>query len=197
MVQLTDTNLYGKIRNHCLESIQNSLAELGLKDDNNKIILIEPPSPDWGELSTSISFEIARQNKRNPREFAEELSTHIKVSQDLIETWEVAGKGYINFKINFNKIATQIVQHALEENSAYGYIEVTHPLTIIVEHTSVNPVHPIHIGQARNPILGDALARLLEKRNHRIQRHYYVDGQCFDLLPPKESIDYNHRYPRL
>jgi arginyl-tRNA synthetase len=138
-------------------------------------MLIEPPSPDWGELSTSIPFEIARQKKRNPREFAEELYTHIKVSQELIETCEVAGKGYINFKINFNKIATQILQYALEEDISYGYIEVTHPLTIIVEHTSVNPVHPIHIGQARNPILGDALARLLEKRNHRIQRHYYVD----------------------
>jgi arginyl-tRNA synthetase len=46
---------------------------------------------------------------------------------------------------------------------------------VIVEHTSVNPLHPIHIGQARNPMLGDALARILEYRGHEVSRHYYID----------------------
>ena len=48
-------------------------------------------------------------------------------------------------------------------------------LEIIVEHTSVNPLHPIHIGQARNPMLGDALARILECRGNKVSRHYYID----------------------
>ncbi|MCM8789196.1 MAG: arginine--tRNA ligase [Candidatus Omnitrophica bacterium] len=49
------------------------------------------------------------------------------------------------------------------------------PETVIVEHTSVNPVHPIHIGQARNSILGDSLSRILKARGHRVFRHYYID----------------------
>ena len=36
-------------------------------------------------------------------------------------------------------------------------------------------MHPIHIGQARNPILGDALARILVCRGHKVSRHYYID----------------------
>ena len=44
-----------------------------------------------------------------------------------------------------------------------------------MEHTSVNPLHPIHIGQARNPMLGDALARILECRGHEVSTHYYID----------------------
>ena len=44
-----------------------------------------------------------------------------------------------------------------------------------MEHTSVNPLHPIHIGQARNPMLGDALARILQYRGHVVSSHYYID----------------------
>ncbi|HID17581.1 TPA: arginine--tRNA ligase, partial [Candidatus Bathyarchaeota archaeon] len=43
------------------------------------------------------------------------------------------------------------------------------------EHTSVNPVHPIHIGQARNTAIGDAVARMLKARGHEVDRRYYVD----------------------
>ena len=54
-------------------------------------------------------------------------------------------------------------------------LKQTKPTKIIVEHTSVNPLHPIHIGQARNPMIGDALARILECRGHNVSRHYYID----------------------
>ncbi len=57
----------------------------------------------------------------------------------------------------------------------YGFVKTDTPKKIIVEHTSVNPLHPIHIGQARNPMLGDALARILQCRGHEVSRHYYID----------------------
>jgi arginyl-tRNA synthetase len=57
----------------------------------------------------------------------------------------------------------------------YGFVKTDKPKKIIVEHTSVNPLHPIHIGQARNPMLGDALARILQYRGHEVSRHYYID----------------------
>ena len=44
-----------------------------------------------------------------------------------------------------------------------------------MEHTSVNPLHPIHIGQARNPTIGDTIARILQLRGHNVSRHYYID----------------------
>jgi arginyl-tRNA synthetase len=59
--------------------------------------------------------------------------------------------------------------------SSYGFAKTDEPVKVIVEHTSVNPLHPIHIGQARNPMLGDALARILTERGHKVSRHYYID----------------------
>src|SRR4030042_1224772 len=59
--------------------------------------------------------------------------------------------------------------------SEYGFLKTDKPVNMVVEHTSVNPLHPIHIGQARNPMLGDALARILTCRGHTVHRHYYID----------------------
>jgi arginyl-tRNA synthetase len=60
-------------------------------------------------------------------------------------------------------------------DKSYGYIKTENPIKIIVEHTSVNPLHPIHIGQARNPMIGDALACILKLRGHDVSTHYYID----------------------
>jgi arginyl-tRNA synthetase len=46
---------------------------------------------------------------------------------------------------------------------------------VIVEHTSVNPIHPIHVGGARNAVIGDCLARILEVSGSDVKRHFYID----------------------
>ncbi len=60
-------------------------------------------------------------------------------------------------------------------DQTFGFVKTGEPKKIIVEHTSVNPLHPIHIGQARNPTIGDTLARILQLRGHSVSRHYYID----------------------
>jgi arginyl-tRNA synthetase len=44
-----------------------------------------------------------------------------------------------------------------------------------VEFVSANPTGPLHIGSARNAVLGDALAALLAATGHEVQREYYVN----------------------
>ncbi|MEM4251009.1 MAG: arginine--tRNA ligase, partial [Candidatus Bathyarchaeia archaeon] len=57
----------------------------------------------------------------------------------------------------------------------YGFPKTNNPECILVEHTSVNPVHPVHIGQARNTVLGDAVAKMLRARGHKVDVHFYVN----------------------
>jgi arginyl-tRNA synthetase len=68
---------------------------------------------------------------------------------------------------------TLVSIQALGKN--YGHVKAEKTSTVIVEHTSANPVHPIHIGTARNPVLGDSLTRILRARGHDVRTHYYVD----------------------
>ena len=83
--------------------------------------------------------------------------------------------GYVNFHVNFPKFSALTLTSVKELGYEYGFLKTETPLKIIIEHTSVNPLHPIHIGQARNPMLGDALARILQCRGHTVFRHYYID----------------------
>ena len=98
-----------------------------------------------------------------------------KSSFVLIEKVVTAGSGYINFHVNFDKFSALTLESVKKLGHEYGFVKTSEPKKIIVEHTSVNPLHPIHIGQARNPMLGDALARILQVRGHKVFCHYYID----------------------
>ena len=56
----------------------------------------------------------------------------------------------------------------------YGNTNVK-PEKILIEHTSANPTGPFHMGRARNPIIGDSLARLLSYYGHNVDTEYYVN----------------------
>jgi arginyl-tRNA synthetase len=163
----------------------HSECETVLKDALNKlypdfplpsILLDVPPNLEFGELAASVCFELAKHAKKAPRKIAEELVQAIDVSGcELIESVQAAGAGYVNFHVNSGTFSCLTLESAIELDAEYGYVKTSEPQKILLEHTSVNPVHPIHIGQARNPMLGDAIARILLNRGHDVSRHYYVD----------------------
>ena len=160
-------------------------CEIVLKDSLNRLyptfplpsILLDVPSNfEFGELAASVCFELAKHARKKPRSIAEEIVQAIDVSGfPLIESVQAAGAGYVNFRVNSETFSRLTLESARELDTEYGYIKTSDPKKILLEHTSVNPVHPIHIGQARNPMLGDALARILTKHGHNVSRHYYVD----------------------
>jgi len=140
------------------------------------LALERPPSPDFGQLASSLCFELAKQVGEKPLVLAERVVEAMDKSKfSLIERVVSAGGGYINFYVDFAKFSALAIESAREFDTEYGFVKTEKPLKIIVEHTSVNPLHPIHIGQARNPMLGDAVARMLKSRGHMIFRHYYID----------------------
>ncbi|MCK4885669.1 arginine--tRNA ligase, partial [Candidatus Bathyarchaeota archaeon] len=140
-------------------------------------ILVEiPPNLEFGELAASVCFELAKHAKKKPRSIAEEIVQAIDVSGfPLIESVQAAGAGYVNFHVNSETFSRLTLESARSLDAEYGYVKTCEPQQILLEHTSVNPVHPIHIGQARNPMLGDTLARILTEHGHNVSRHYYVD----------------------
>jgi arginyl-tRNA synthetase len=93
----------------------------------------------------------------------------------LIEKVSSAGGGYINFHVDFTKFSALTLNSAMKLDTEYGFIKTEKPMKVIVEHTSANPLHPLTIGTARNPILGDTIARLLKARGHTVYRHFYID----------------------
>ena len=136
--------------------------------------LVVPPSLEFGELSSSIAHEIARERKLEPREVAETIRASLPAKLSLVAGVESIG-GYLNFKLNYTIAGREILGAVFHEGLRYG-IEVTErPARVVVEHTSANPSGPLTMATARNSILGDVLARLIKYRGHAVNRRFYID----------------------
>ncbi|MCS7114970.1 MAG: arginine--tRNA ligase [Nitrososphaerota archaeon] len=169
-------NPFKEFRRECKAILKNALEKVFPEKTFKQIILERPPVLEFGQLASSICFELAKKSGEKPLELAERLVKAIGRSKfSLVENVTAAGGGYINFHANFAKLSALTIESVRRLDNIYGFVKADKPLKIIVEHTSVNPLHPIHIGQARNPMLGDALARMLSSRGHIVFRHYYVD----------------------
>ena len=134
-----------------------------------KITLEEPPG-DFGDLSAPC-FELAPILKKPPNDIASELASKIKPS-GLIKEVKAAG-GYINFYLNYEKLAPELINKIKKEGDDFGRGKEKEK--IVLEHTSANPDGPLHIGHGRNAIIGDTLARIMGFAGYDVETQYYIN----------------------
>jgi len=169
---------FTEFRRQCSEIILRSLNKISSELKDYPVTLEIPPSPQFGELTSLVCFDAAKKLFKAPIDLAKEIEEEAKSEIGffpLVSDVRAAGQGYVNFYANFTELSSLAIRSARALDDEYGYVKVDKPERIIVEHTSVNPVHPIHIGSARNSILGDSIARILKARGHIVYRHYYID----------------------
>ncbi len=133
-----------------------------------------PPQIEFGELALPIAFDLARKVRRPPIEIAKELAA---VAERIPGIWkaEVAGKGYLNFRLDRGSLALR-----LSESIDQGRFGRTSPPEetgkFVVEHTNINPNKAAHIGHLRNAVLGDAFVRCLAFLGHDVEVQNYLDN---------------------
>ncbi|MFX0150062.1 MAG: arginine--tRNA ligase [Candidatus Hodarchaeota archaeon] len=136
-----------------------------------------PPSLEFGERSTNIAFKLAKILRQSPTEIAQGVSDKINTflsSTDFVRKTE-ATKGYINFFINFPKLFQEISELIQQEGKNFGKNSLGTGQKIVIEHTSINPVKALHIGNLRNAILGDIIARLYEWNGWEVEVQNLID----------------------
>lgn len=161
---------------HLFKNILKSLC------NGNEIIfkIDETSNERYGDLTCNIAFLLTKILKKPPPQIATELvNDHIipymKSKKDsFIISAEAHQSGYINFRIDYNKIFDLIINKTLFSEE-YKYQDIGNKKFIIIEHTSVNPNKAIHIGHLRNIILGDSLYRIFKNTNHDVKVLNYID----------------------
>jgi len=167
---------FGDFRKNCERALRKAFTKLYPCIPVEPFLLDLPPSPKFGEVASAVFFELGKKMEEPPRKLAEQIVDAMEVRDfPLINTVKVAGEGYVNFYANFAELAKITIDSVRALDTTYGYVKTKKPEKVIVEHTSANPISPINIGKARNPVLGDALARILTARGHMVFRHFYVD----------------------
>jgi len=129
-----------------------------------------PPQPELGDLAFPC-FELAKEEKRNPMQIAEEVAKKIKITKDGLISRVEAKAGYINFFFNWERITENI----LKEIHKGLKVDTGKGKRVMVEYSQPNPVHPMHIGHARGTFLGDALANIFEFTNFKVVRANYMN----------------------
>ncbi|MCW4009741.1 MAG: arginine--tRNA ligase [Candidatus Bathyarchaeota archaeon] len=172
---MVSVNPFAEFRQECQNILAEALKTALPEAEVETVPMGKPSNPSFGQLASSVSFELAKHLKRKPADLAAQLAKAVDQTRfTLIAKVEAAG-GYVNFHVNFDRFSTLTLESIGQLGGEYGFTKTDQPAKVIVEHTSVNPLHPIHIGQARNPMLGDALARILSRRGNQVSRHYYID----------------------
>ncbi|MFN4134001.1 MAG: arginine--tRNA ligase, partial [Candidatus Hadarchaeales archaeon] len=148
-------NPWGEFKQDVISLLENVLEKSGWKLDIPVEETIEvPPSPELGDLSSTIVFELSKTMHKAPTW----ISSKIKFPKPagLIEKINITNN-YINFFASIPKLAELTIASIEKLDKNYG-ITKSKKKKIIIEHTSINPTKPLHIGHGRNAILGDVIA---------------------------------------
>ncbi len=96
---------------------------------------------------------------------------------------------YLNADLNAERLAEAVFKAVSQMSTRYGYTDQCRVGSFLVEHTSANPVHPLHIGHGRNAILGDSLVRLLKFCNNKVEVHFYIDDCGVQVMYAAIGLD--------
>lgn len=123
-----------------------------------------PPTSEMGDYALPC-FRFAKVFRKSPALIAEELKG--KISPDEVISEISAVNGYLNFKVNKNRLAEEVIGKILEEKDAYGASDEGKGKTICIDYSSINIAKPFHIGHLSTTVLGAALYRILNFRGYR------------------------------
>ncbi|QDU73328.1 Arginine--tRNA ligase [Bremerella volcania] len=121
--------------------------------------------PKFGDYQANFAMGLAKKLGKNPRDLATEVVQAVKV-EDICETPEVAGPGFINLKLRGDWIQ-QRLEHA-KADPRLGIKKVDQPRTYVVDYSSPNVAKPMHVGHIRSTVIGDSLCRTLKFVGHNV-----------------------------
>jgi arginyl-tRNA synthetase len=153
--------------------IDESLTRSGLSAPQYNIS--RPPSSQFGDLSSNVAFIVSKRTGLRPGEVVLRLASFADpTSSTYISEVVPHQSGYLNFRVNMKNFATTTLDKIISDQR-FGLPSPESRQRISVEHTSVNPAHPLHIGHLRNVVIGDSLARLLGSAGHQVHVLNYID----------------------
>ncbi|MBR1456792.1 MAG: arginine--tRNA ligase [Oscillospiraceae bacterium] len=145
-----------------------------------------------GDFAANHAMTGARALRMPPRKIAEALAANAELEGSWFRSVEVAGPGFINFRLS-DKWYGDVIAAVRAEGADYGRVDEGRGQKVMVEFVSANPTGPMHMGNARGGVLGDALASVLDRAGYNVWREFYVNDAGNQIEKFAESIDARYR----
>lgn len=149
-------------------ALAQALPEMDVKEIEAKI---ERPKDSSNGDYAFPTFFLAKTLHKAPQMIASELVE--KVDQNGFEKVVVAGP-YINFFLDKAQVGAKILQTILADPEHYGEIDLGRQSNVTIDYSSPNIAKPMGMGHLRSTMIGEAVARILEKVNYNLIRIDYL-----------------------
>ena len=162
--------MFRQFRSEVATALETALEALDLPTDD--LGIERPPDDMDATLASSVAFRLAGTIGEAPPAVAERVADAIDVGAHAYLVGVDTAGPYVNFHAGERYLTDTLA--AAAGDAAYGSLP-DRDTSVVVEHTSANPTGPVHVGRARNPIVGDAVANVLAYAGYDVDRHYYVN----------------------
>ena len=147
--------------------------------------------PQFGHYQSNVALRLANSERKSPREVAADIIAKLEVA-DLCEPPEIAGPGFINFRLR-HEVLAQAVTDQLADPYA-GVTQTSHPQVVVIDYSAPNVAKQMHVGHLRSTVIGDCLRRVMAGVGHHViaQNHIGDWGTQFGMLVEQildEGID--------
>ena len=173
-----------KLREMLLRTLQHCFENGFLvKTDLPDFALEVPNNPEHGHFAANLAMTLASSQRKSPVVIAKILLGNLKDNENILESSEIAGPGFMNFRIRSQEWC-RILSSVVDSREHYGRNNSGEGKDILVEFVSANPTGPLHLGHGRGAALGDTLCRILSFCGYRVVREFYINdaGQQIRML---------------
>ena len=145
-----------------------------------------------GDYAANHAMAGAKALHMAPRKIAEALIANMELDGTWFASVEAAGPGFINFRLADSWYG-DVLGNVAAEGADYGRVNAGGGKKLMVEFVSANPTGPMHMGNARGGVLGDALASVLDRAGYNVSREFYVNDAGNQIEKFAASIDARYR----
>lgn len=151
-----------------------------------------PADRSHGDYSANAALVGARVFRTAPPKIAAAVLSEIKLDGTCFESCEMAGAGFLNFRLSPAYYA-DILSDVAEKGEAYGSSDFAAGKRALVEFVSANPTGPMHVGNARGGAMGDTLAEVLTRAGYQTEREFYINDGGNQIEKFGLSLDIRYR----
>ena len=140
-------------------------------------VLAAAKNPQFGDFQCNAAMGLAKVLGQKPRDVAAAIVGKASSDPDLgaliepLTDASIAGPGFINIRLRSDALGAMV--EGLDR-ADLGVPPAAPRETIVVDLMGVNLAKQMHVGHLRSPVIGDAIARLLERLGHTVIRQNHV-----------------------
>jgi arginyl-tRNA synthetase len=135
---------------------------------------------DFADVQVNAALALAKRVGAAPRDVAQRLLEHLDVG-DICSRVEISGPGFLNLTLSDAWIGDGATGLAADERLGLPHES---PQRVVIDYSAPNVAKEMHVGHLRTTVVGDALARTMERLGHTVIRQNHIGdwGTPFGML---------------